>query len=97
AKQAANIGFGDEVCKLPSAGEFFFAASADKTVRQFKLQDQGEVRRYNGMTDSALSVAYHAATNRVAAGGFDGRVMIWNTTDGATIANFLAAPGYKAP
>jgi WD40 repeat protein len=97
AKQKGNLGFGDEVYKLVATGdEFFFAASADKTVRQFRRNDGGEVRKFGGMTDAALSVAHHAQTNRVAAGSFDGRVIVWNVADGNVISNFLAAPGYKA-
>jgi WD40 repeat protein len=98
AKQVANVGFGDEVYKMIGGGpEFFYAASADKTVRQFKRADGGQAKQFAGMTDAALSVAYHAATNRVASGAFDGRVIVWNVADAAVISNFLAAPGYKAP
>ena len=97
AKQNGGHGFGDEVYKLPTVGEFFFAAVADKSVRQYKLQDQSQVRQYNGLTDAALCVAYNAAANRLAAGSFDGRVIVWNGADGKEIANFIAAPGYKAP
>lgn len=98
AKQAGNSGFGDEVYKLvPGGKEFFYAASADKTVRQFKRADGGQAKQFAGMTDGALSAAYHEATNRVAASGFDGRVIVWNAADGAVISNFIAAPGYKAP
>jgi WD40 repeat protein/mono/diheme cytochrome c family protein len=98
AKPKGNAGFGDEVYKLsPGGAEFFFAASADKTVRQFKRADGGQAKQFNGMTDAALCVSYNAATNRVAAGGFDGRVIVWNVADGMPVSNFIAAPGYKAP
>ncbi len=98
AKQLGNIGFGDEVYKLASgAADFFFAASADKSVRQFKRADGGQVKQLNGMTDAALCVAHHAESNRVAAGGFDGRVIVWNLADDKPVANFIAAPGYPKP
>ena len=75
--QAGNSGLGDEVYKLtPGGNEFFYAASADKTVRQFKRADGGQAKQFAGMTDAALCAAYHGATNRVAAGSFDGRVIV---------------------
>lgn len=98
AKQLGNHGFGDEVYKIvPGGKEFFYAASGDKSVRQFKRADGGQVRQFGGLTDAALSVSYHEATNRVAGSGFDGRVIVWNAADGAVISNFVAAPGYKTP
>lgn len=95
AKKTAEVGFGGEVFKLPLSGEFLFASSADKTVRQFEAKTQKQLRSFAGHQDWALSVAYHAGTKRVASGGFDGRVQIWNAEDGKEIAAFFAAPGYE--
>lgn len=94
-KKVADIGgFGGQVFKLESGGEFFFAPSADKTVKQFELATQKLVRAYGGHKEWALSSAYHAATQRLAGGGFDGEVRIWNTSDGMPVINFYAVPGY---
>jgi hypothetical protein len=49
------------------------------------------------MTDAALCTSFNAATNRIAAGSFDGRVIVWNVPGAMPVSNFLAAPGYKAP
>lgn len=91
--KTAEIGFGDEVYKLPLGGGFLFASSADKTVRQFDAKSHGAVRQYAGSPDWALCVAYHDGTKRVAAGGFNGEVRVWNAADGNPIATILAAPG----
>jgi WD40 repeat protein len=96
AAKVAEVGFGGEVFKLPQTGEFLFAASADKTVRQFEAASHKELRSFAGHEDWALSVAYHPATNRVASGGFDGRVIVWNLEDGKQIASFMAAPGLSS-
>ena len=96
AKKTAEVGFGGEVFKLPLAGEFLFASSADKTVRKFEAKTQKQIHSYAGHQDWALSVAYHAGTQRVASGGFDGRVRIWNAEDAKEIVAFAAAPGYES-
>ena len=93
AAKVAEIGFGDEVFKLPMGGGFLFATSADKTVRQFDAKTHAQVRQYPGHTDWALSAAYHDGTKRLAAGGFNGEVRVWNTADGAAVTQFVAAPG----
>ena len=95
AAKTAEVGFGGEVYKLPLAAGFLFASSADKTVRQFDAKTQAVVRQYAGHTDWALATAYHDATKRIAAGGFNGEVRVWNAADGNPIATFVAAPGIK--
>jgi WD40 repeat protein len=97
AKKTAEIGFGGEVFKLVRGGDFLLAASADKSVRQFDAKTHNAVRSYAGHTDWALSVAFHPATKRIAGGGFDGSVKIWNADDGNLVTSLLAAPGYQAP
>ncbi|MFO0871818.1 MAG: c-type cytochrome domain-containing protein [Pirellulales bacterium] len=91
--KTAEIGFGDEVYKLPLAGGFLFASSADKTVRQFDAKSHGPVRQYAGAPDWALCVAYHDGTKRVAAGTFNGEIRVWNAADGNAVTTILAAPG----
>jgi hypothetical protein len=97
AKKAAEVAFGGEVYKLIPNGDFLFAASADKSVRQFDAKTHKELRQFAGHGDWALSVSYSPATKRVAAGGFDGSVRVWNAEDGKLVTNFVAAPGYQAP
>ncbi|MBP85116.1 MAG: hypothetical protein CMJ64_00090 [Planctomycetaceae bacterium] len=95
AKKTAEVAFGGEVFKLPLSGEFMFASSADKTVRKFEAKTQKQVHSYAGHQDWALSVAYHPGTKRVASGGFDGRVRVWNAEDAKEVVALVAAPGYE--
>ena len=94
-KKTAEVGFGGEVFKLPTAGAFLFATSADKTVRQFEAASHKQLKSLTGHKDWTLSVAYHEATKRIASGGFDGEVRVWNAEDGKPVTTFFAAPGYQ--
>ena len=72
-----------------------FAASADKTLRQFDAKTHGQIRSFDGATDAVLSAAFHDGTKRVAGGEFNGEIRVWNVADGNLIATFIAAPGLK--
>ena len=95
-KKSAEVGFGGEVYKLQRAGEFFVTASADKTVRQFEAKTHKAIRSYAGNADWALATAFHTDSKRIASGGFDGEVHVWNAEDGKPVVKFVAAPGYQA-
>jgi hypothetical protein len=97
AAKTSEIGFGGEVYKLATAGEFFLTASAENKVRQFKAKEQQQVREFAGPKDWVLSAAMHLGTKRIAGGTFDGQVFVWNADDGAVVASFYAAPGYTPP
>lgn len=86
-------GFGHEVYKLRLAGDRLYAASADKTARRFKLEDRSQEQAFQGHAEWIYSLAVCEATSRLATGGFDGEVRIWNTADGSEVAKFRAAPG----
>ncbi|QDU27978.1 translocation protein TolB [Anatilimnocola aggregata] len=97
AKKSAEVGFGGEVYKLAAGGEFFLTSSAEAKVRQFNAKDQKQIREYPGAKDWVLSAAYHAGTQRIAGGTFDGQVIIWNAEDGKQVVAFTAAPGFTPP
>jgi WD40 repeat protein len=94
-KKSAEVGLGGEVYKISGGANFFFAASADKTVRQYQSEDQKEVRNYGGHSDWVLAASYHDGSKRLASGGFNGDVKVWNTEDGSDVVTFVAAPGFK--
>jgi len=95
AMKTGERGFGGEVFKLVIAGEFLFAPSADKTVRQFNAQTQDQLRSLTGHKDWATSVAYHSGAKRLASGGFDGEVLVWNIEESKPIVTFIAGPGQR--
>lgn len=95
--KVAEIGFGNEVFKLPSVDTFLFAVSADKTVRQIEAKTNKEVRKFEGHVDWALTVDFHSGMQRLASGGHNGMIRIWDTSDGSEVVSFIAAPGYIRP
>lgn len=97
ANQVRAIGgFGNEVFRIQvTADGLVFSCSADKTARLHRLADGAAVRTYSGHAEWVYSLAYHPETRRLATGGFDGEVRVWNSEDGAVLASFIAAPGYQ--
>jgi WD40 repeat protein len=71
-------GFGREVTGLAfiGEGEELIASSGDATVRVINAASGGEVRRLNGAADFLQSLTTASSTG--AAGGQDGRVLIWD-------------------
>ncbi len=97
AKVAEIGGFAGEVYQVVVSGGQIFACSFDKTARQFAAGDHKHVRNYEGHADAVFSLAYHDASKRLATGGYDGEVRIWNVADGKTVSSLKAAPGYAPP
>ncbi len=98
AKQVRNAGgFGGEVFKLALSpdGKSLLAASADKTVRFLKSENLGDPKQFPGQSDWVYSVAVSKDGKKVAAGGWDGRVIVWNAEDAKPALNFIAAPGLE--
>jgi hypothetical protein len=81
------------VFDLAVAGHDMFAAAGNGRIQRFDLTTMKLLKTYEGPGDWMFAVDAHSATGRVAAGGFDGRVRVWNLESGETVATFLASPG----
>jgi WD40 repeat protein len=98
AKKSFEVpGFEADVWRLVVHSNQFFTASADQQVRVYRLGDKKAelVHTLQGHHDVVYSLAFHAASGRLASGSYDGEVRIWNATDGTLLNSFLAAPGYQ--
>ena len=97
-KKAGEVaGFGKEVLSVVAEADKIFACSADKTVRQHRVEGFKHFKSYEGLSDAAYTLAFHPGTGRLASGSFAGEVEIWNAEDGSVVAAFIAAPGYTPP
>ncbi len=89
-------GFQNDVYSLSICSNTVVAASADQTVRQFKLADRSLVRSLS-QPASALSLASNKTSQRVCAGCFDGVATVWDLKSGAVVKQFLAIPAALKP
>jgi mono/diheme cytochrome c family protein len=87
-------GFQLEVFAMMVRGNQVFAASADGLVKQFNLETLQEVRPYAGHHDWVYALDCDARATKLATGGYDGEVRIWDTATGNCIVAFKAAPGF---
>ena len=87
-------GFGDDVLDLVIDRGQVFSASADGKVRQHELKSARLVRAFDGLDDWAYSLAVDPIGKRLAVGGFDGGVRVYDIEDGREVARFVAAPGF---
>ena len=90
--KSAEIAFDKEVFQLAVSDTFLFAVSADGTVRKFDVKENKEVQKLSGHPDWPLSVDFHAATDRIASGGYDGEVRIWAPDQADAVVSFSATP-----
>jgi WD40 repeat protein len=99
AKEVERItGFGDDVFRVAVTKDGrIFSCSADRTARLHALAGGKLLKTFAGHADWVYSIAFCAATDRLATGSFDGEVRLWNVADGKGLVKFLAAPGYKRP
>jgi hypothetical protein len=99
AKEVQRItGFGDDVLRVSVTKDGrIFSCSADRTARLHAFAGGKLLKTFSGHSDWVYSLAFCAATDRLATGSFDGEVRLWNVSDGKGLVRFLAAPGYKKP
>ena len=88
-------GFGDDVLALAVARGQVFSASADGKVRHHDLKSSRLVRTFDALGDWAYSLAVDPSGVRLAVGGFDGSVRVFQIEDGREVARFVAAPGLE--
>jgi WD40 repeat protein len=94
AKQVAAVeGFADELIALQTGGGGIFTASADGHVREHSLSDRKLLRDLPDLHDRVESLAWNAATRRIAAGAHDGTVCVWEAGQAQPLVRFIAAPG----
>jgi hypothetical protein len=92
AKKVAEVAVGGETNKLLRVDNCILMPSADKHWYRLDLSNNTIALKQAGHADWVISTAYHAGTSRVATGGMDGTIRIWNWADGAPVQSWLAKP-----
>ena len=87
-------GFDGEVLKIIVTSNAVFTCCTDQSARQHSTAKSPElVRTFGGHGDVVYSLAFDEKSQRLATGAFDGKIRLWNTTNGEPILTFTAAPG----
>lgn len=89
-------GYGGDVTQLIVRADQIYSSSTDTQARQHGGEKREQVRAYAGHRDWIYSLAVSDATSRLATGGYDGEVRVWNLSDGAQTAAFVTSPGLGA-
>ena len=96
-KKSGEASVDGEIYRLILRGKDLFACGSDKAVRQFRAGDKPEpIRSFTGHQDVVYAIAFSATTHRLASGGYDGEVRLWNTENGESIAAFKATPRLRS-
>lgn len=82
--------------RLVLSSNRLFSAAMDRTVREHDLEKKSVIRTFGGARDAMHTLAWHAASQRLAGGSHNGEVLVWNGADGKLLLKFLAAPGHAA-
>jgi WD40 repeat protein/mono/diheme cytochrome c family protein len=86
-------GFGGDVLRLTLAGEHIVSCCTDGKIRQH-TRDKGELARtIEAGPDWLFGLSVHEKNGRIAAGGFDGTIRIYESGTGKPGNQFVAAPG----
>jgi WD40 repeat protein len=85
-------GFENDVYKVLVQDDSVLAASADGSVRQFKLSDKTLIRAYAPHPAWVLSLAWDKPSHRIGSGCLNGIVTLWDADKGAIEKQFLAVP-----
>jgi WD40 repeat protein len=98
-KKSGNVSLdlGVEPLRLRTTDKGVLVSCSDGTVKLVSPEGKKIVRTFGGGSDWLYALGYHAKSGRVAAGSYSGEVRVWNLADGATVLNFIAAPGYNPP
>jgi len=92
AKKVAEVPLGGEPAKLVRVDGSVVVPCSDKHWYRIDLSNNAIGMKVPGHEDWLVSVAYDGATARLATGGLDGSVRVWNFKDGSLIAHWVAKP-----
>jgi WD40 repeat protein len=83
---------GKPIFAMVLGGGKAFTSGGDGILREHDLASGKLIREYPQHGDWLYSVAYHPGLERIATGGFDGGVRIWDAKTGNAIAAFTSVP-----
>ncbi len=94
-KTIREIDITGELFKLARAGREIFIPAADHRIRRFITKGNPKQIADFELADWAVSIAVSPDGKRLAAGGFNGQVRVWELATRKMLATFMALPGFK--
>ena len=94
--KVAEMPCGGEVNRIQLAAGSVLVSSADRKLRHFSSETNQVLRTFEGAEDWILTVAVNPGVTHVAAGGFDGKIRVWDVATGAEVWNRTAEPDQAA-
>jgi hypothetical protein len=88
-------GFNGEIFALLVDEDVLYSACGDHHIRAHSSKNGKLLRDFGATGDALFALTIDSTGRRIAAAGYDGKVAIWNTADGALLSNFIAAPGWE--
>ncbi|MEI7775490.1 MAG: hypothetical protein WCK17_12035 [Verrucomicrobiota bacterium] len=95
AKKQRDLALDGNVLRMQVLGDQVHFGGSGKKISQASIADLKAGRGLSAVADWVYALAIHAPTHRLAVGGYDGKITVWNMEDGKQVAQFSAAPGYK--
>lgn len=92
AKRVAAVDIGGEGYRIARSDQFAAVSGRGGRLVKVDLANNKVSQQFQGHQSSVLSAALDNKNARLVSGGFDGEVRLWNVTDGAVIANWIAKP-----
>ena len=94
AEKVAELGgLGRAMARPRMVADWLFTQADPGRVRQHDADSRKLLREFDGAGDWVQSLAHHAPSHRLATGGHDGRVLVWDTQTGKLLSEFVASPG----
>ena len=94
AKKQRDLVLEGNVLRMQVLGDQIYFGGSGKKISQASIVDLKAGRVLSAVGDWVYALAIHAPTHRLAVGGYDGKITVWNMEDGKQVAQFSAAPGY---
>jgi WD40 repeat protein len=94
AKKQRELALEGNVLRMHVHGDQVYFAGSGKKVVQAAVVDLKPGRTWSPLRDWVYALAIDPPTRRLAVGGYDGTVTVWNLEDGSLVAQFSGAPGH---
>ncbi len=92
-KEDHELDVHEDLFQLVPGKSAFYGCGSGRAVQLFDLQAAKSIRLWAKQPDELYALALRPDSKRIATGGYDGKVTVWDTETGEQLLQFTAAPG----